>query len=176
MANTVNGDAVRDVMEAGAHAGMSEATRAKTAALGVDLGKLSKTYPADVWSACVKLIAADVFAGIDEIEAQRKLGNLRIDVVARSLKGRVLFALSRRLPPARAIERFVTRLRAGASYIDTRFEVLDANRYRVWVNDVSDMPGFFMGMIEGGARHGARRADPIRIESRDGAGCTYLIG
>jgi len=155
---------------------MSEQTRSKIAALGVDVGKLAKTYPVEVWAACVKLIAADVFAGLDEVEAQRKLGNLRIDVAARSLKGRVLFALSRRLPPQRALERYVTGLRAGASYVDTRFEVLGANRYRVWVNDVTDLPGFFMGMIEGGARHATKRTDPIRIESRDGASCTYMIG
>jgi len=171
--NTVNGDAVRDVTKAGA--AMTEQTRAQIAALGVDLDRLARTYPVAVWAACVKLIAADVFAGLDEIEAQRKLGNLRIDVAARGLKGRVLFALSRRLPPQRALEKYVAGLRAGASYIDTRFEILGAHHYRVWVNDVTDMPGFFMGMIEGGARHATRRGDPIRIESRDGASCTYVI-
>ena len=170
----MNGDAVRDVIAAGA--GMSERTRTAIAALGVDTEKLAKTYPVEVWASCVKLIAADVFAGLDEIEAQRKLANLRIDVVARSLKGRVLFALSRRLPPARALEKYVTGLRAGASYVDTRFEVLGANHYRVWINDVSEVPGFFMGMLEGGARHATRRSDPIRIESRDGTSCTYEIG
>ena len=172
--NTVNGDAVRDGTEAGA--GRTEQTRANIAALGVDINRLAKTYPVEVWAACVKLIAADVFAGVDEIEAQRRLGNRRIDVAARSLKGRVLFALSRRLPPQRALAKYVAGLRAGASYIDTRCDVLGANHYRVWVNDVSDMPGFFMGMIEGGARHATRRTDPIRIESRDGASCTYVIG
>ena len=154
---------------------MSAKTRARIVELVVT-GKLATTYPVDVWAACVKLIAADVFPGLDEIEAQRKLGNLRIDVVARSLKGRLLFALSRRLPPHRALEKYVTGLRAGASYVDTRFEVLGANHYRVWVNDVSDVPGFFMGMIEGGARHATKRTDPIRIESRDGTSCTYVIG
>jgi uncharacterized protein (TIGR02265 family) len=80
------------------------------------------------------------------------------------------------MPAQRALETFIKGLRAGASYIDTRFEPLGANRYRVWVNDVSDVPGFFMGMIDGGARHATKRTDPIRIESRDGASCTYVLG
>jgi len=41
--------------------------------------------------------------------------------------------------------------------------------------DVTGLPGFFWGMLEGGARHSCREIDPITIKAREGDGCTYEI-
>lgn len=174
MAKVVNGDAIRDLLEAG-RGRLSTTVVERMKALGVPLeGKIAPTYPVETWAGCLKLMAEDMFPGIDATEAQRQLAHLRIDAAARRFKNRVLFALSRLAGRQRGLERFVRALAAGASHIETRFTVLGPRHYEVWINDVAGVPGFFWGMIEAGARH-TGGADPMWIKAQDGDGCTYEI-
>ena len=172
---TVNGDAIDHLMHA-CRARLSAAARGQIAALGVAIdGPFAATYPADTWVACVKLAAAELFPDRDEVEAQRELGHLRIAVVATSLKGRALFALSRLAPREKGLGRYVARLASGASYTQTRFTVIGPRHYEIWVNDVTGVPGFWWGMLEAGAQHAAGCTDPMTIAARDGDSCTYAI-
>jgi uncharacterized protein (TIGR02265 family) len=170
VSKTVGGDGARDLVAAG-RGKLSAAAREQIAALGLPLeGKVAAAYPIEAWSACVKLIAEDMFPGVEPIEAQRRLGKLRMAVAAKRLKGRILFAVSRLLPPPKALEKFVTGLRAGATGLDTRCTVVGQDHLEVWFSDVFGVPGFFMGMLEAGARDAS-----ITIKSHDGDACTYDV-
>jgi len=113
---TVNADAIEHLAKA-ARGRLSAAAREQIQKLGIALdGPYQATYPVEAWAACVKLIAADLFPGIDEIEAQRQLAHLRIGVVSSSLRGRALFALSRLAGRERGLARFVQALASGATH------------------------------------------------------------
>jgi len=172
---TVDGRSVGELVAAG-RGKLSDAARARVVELGIPIdGALADTYPAAAWAACVQLMAADLFPAHDAIEAQRRLAQLRIDEFAARWRGRIVFALSRLAGRERSLARFVHGLRAAAPYLDTRFTVVGPRRYEAWVSDVTGVPGFFWGMIEGGARHFGV-TEPIAIAAQDGDACTYAIG
>src|SRR5262249_9621085 len=106
MMKTVEGGSVGELVASG-RAKMSAAARERVEALGIAVdGKLAPKYDAEKWAECVKVMAADLFPGVEDGEAQRRLAHLRMDEFARSWKGKLVFALARLSPKARAVERF----------------------------------------------------------------------
>jgi uncharacterized protein (TIGR02265 family) len=172
---TVDGGSVGELVAAG-RVKMSPAAREKVAALGIAVdGELAGKYDAEKWAECVKVIAADLFPGVDEGEAQRRLAHLRMDEFARSWKGKLVFALARLSPKPRAVERFAHGLRRATNYVDTRFAVKTPGCYEIWISDVTGVPAFFGGMLEAGARRVTGRPATMTVTARDGCACTFMI-
>jgi len=97
-----------------------------------------------------------------------------MDEFAGRLRGKFLFALSRLAPVERSVERYAHGLRRATSYITTRFAVLGPQRYEVWISDVTDVPAFFAGMLEAGARR-VGLVDAVATFARDGGAGTYEL-
>jgi len=171
----VGGDALEHLVLA-TRGRLSAAALAKVKAAGAPLeGKVAATYPAAALAQCVRAMAEDLYPSLEPTEAHRRLAHLRVEHVAQSLKGRVLFALGQLAPRERALERFVRAMRDGASYIDARFTVLAPRHYEVWISDVTGLPGYFWGMLEAGWRHSCRDPEPMSIKAREGESCTYEV-
>src|SRR5262245_21857115 len=91
----VQGESVGQRVGAG-RGRLSEPARARIPELGIPLdGKIAESYPAESWAACVKLMADDMFPGIEREEAQRRLAHLRMDQFAATAKGKFVFAFAR---------------------------------------------------------------------------------
>jgi uncharacterized protein (TIGR02265 family) len=155
---------------------LSPAAAAKVASLGVPLeGKLLPAYAAETWAACVKVIAGDLFPAADPVEAQRRLAHRTVEQFAASLVGKALFSLARLMGRERTLQRMTQNFRTGSNFVETRLDVKGDGHYELWINDVSGVPGFFMGLVEGGAKASTGQVDDMRIKALEGSSCTYEI-
>src|SRR5262245_42487116 len=162
----VNGESLGELLRAG-RGKLSTAAAERIGALGVPIaGPMATWYPAATWAECVRIMAADMFPGVDADEAQRRLAHARMDEYARRIKGRLGFALARLSPRDKTVERFVLGLRGGASYIDCKVTKAGADAYDVWISDVTGVPMFFAGMIEAGVRLGTGAEYRMTITAR----------
>ncbi|MFO0598862.1 MAG: DUF2378 family protein [Myxococcaceae bacterium] len=148
-------------------------------ALGeMKLGPPHKTlpaYPAEDWARAVKLVSADLWPKLQPDEQHRQLGRATVLQFADTLMGKAMFAAARVIGARRSLERMTHNLRTGANFIETRFTVLDDSHQELWINDVTDVPGFYAGLIGAGADYMQGWSDRIEIKSREGAACTYLL-
>lgn len=155
---------------------LSPAAAAKVVALGIPLeGKLQPAYPAEAWSQCVKIICTDLYPKAEPVEAQRQLAHRTVEQFAASFVGKALFSLTRLIGRERTLQRMTQNFRTGANFMQTRLDVLGPGHYELWINDVSGVPGFFMGLVEGGAKASTGEVDDIRVKTLEGDACTYEI-
>lgn len=148
----------------------------KLRALGLDVDrKLDPGYPAQKWASFVKLLASEIHPGVSELEALRQIGGRTVDAYAEGLVGSALFAMLRLAGPDRTIGRMTRNFRTGSNYVDTKATHIGPHRYEIWFNDVSGVPGFYIGMLEAGMRHSGARDPVATISKSDGPECTFVI-
>jgi uncharacterized protein (TIGR02265 family) len=155
---------------------LSPTAAAKVAALGIPLeGKLAPAYPAEAWASCVKVISEDLFPNLDAVEAQRQLAHRTVQQFAEVFVGKALFSLARLMGRERTLQRMTQNFRTGANFIQTRLDTVGEGQWELWISDVSGVPGFYMGLVEGGLKASVGQADELRIKSLEGPACTYEI-
>ena len=132
-------------------------------------------YPAEHWAAAVKLISADMFPGGDLYNQHRQLGRATVLQFADTLMGKAMFGAAKIIGARRSLDRMTRNLRTGANFIETRFTVLDEKTQEVWMNDVTDVPGFYAGLIGAGVDFIPGWPDRIEVKKRDGAACWYEL-
>ena len=135
--------------------------------------KLEPAYPADDWAKAVKLIGADLFPGMPGDAQHQQLGKATVMQFAETFLGQAMFGAARVIGVRRSLERMTRSLRTGANFIETRFTWLDDQHQELWINDVSDVPGFYAGLIVAGSEVMRGWADRIEIKQREGASCLY---
>jgi len=132
-------------------------------------------YPADHWAQAVRLIGGDLFPDESPEEQHRKLGGRTVKQFAETFMGKAMFAAAKVMGVTRSLQRMTNNLRTGANFIETKFTTLDERTHELWISDVSDVPGFYAGLIEAGADYMTGWTDEMRIKQRDGAGCLYTL-
>jgi uncharacterized protein (TIGR02265 family) len=137
--------------------------------------KVEPAYPAEDWAHAVKLVGADLFPRLPSEEQHREVGRATVLQFAESLMGKAMFAAARVIGARRSLERMTHNLRTGANFIETRFTLVDERTQELWINDVSDVPGFYAGLIGAGADYMDGWADRIDIKAREGASCLYVL-
>ncbi len=135
----------------------------------------SPTYPERDWVEAITLIAADLLPGAPAELQHRNLGAIAVGRIAEMFVGRAMIAATRILGVPRMLERTTNNLRAGANFIEARLTRLDETSWQLWISDVSGLPGFYAGLMEGGRRIVPGWIDEMRIISLDGASCTYVL-
>ena len=88
---------------------------------------------------------------------------------------RIQQAAARLFGARRTLERLSHNLRSGANFIETRFSLTGPEAYELWLSDVSDVPGFYAGILSAGAGKLEGWPDRIEIKLRDGVSCTYAL-
>lgn len=137
--------------------------------------KMEPAYPAEHWARAVKLVSADLFPGLATDDQHRALGKATVLQFADTLMGKAMFAAAKVIGARRSLERMTHNLRTGANFIETRFTIIDDRTQELWINDVTDVPGFYAGLIGAGAEFMQGWSDRIDIKARDGASCLYLL-
>lgn len=173
----IYGHAFRAMLKAGAGK-LSAPCVEQLRALGVDpTGPLEAAYPAATWAACASHIARELFPGQDLQDAARQLARLTVDHYARDLIGRAMFALLRVIGAERTTMRMTRNFRSGSNFIETRLvRVKDAPvTHELWINDVSGMPGFYAGLLEGGMQHAIGRLGQVELVHTNGTEAVYHL-
>jgi uncharacterized protein (TIGR02265 family) len=137
--------------------------------------KTDPAYPAEHWARAVKFVSADLFPGMASDDQHRALGRATVLQFADTLMGKAMFAAAKVIGARRSLERMTHNLRTGANFIETRFTIIDDRTQELWINDVSDVPGFYAGLIGAGADFMPGWADRIDIKARDGLSCLYEL-
>jgi uncharacterized protein (TIGR02265 family) len=126
--------------------------RQRVEAHGIALGKLAPAYPITQVVAACRAILPMLYPRLSESDGFRQLGVSFMQGYAESLVGRAMVQMMKLIGPRRTLERMQKNFRTGGNYLETRFKVLAANEVELWINDVTEMPGFYAGMIEEGGR------------------------
>lgn len=137
--------------------------------------KLEPAYPAHDWAKAVKVVSADLYPTLSTEEQHRQLGKETVLQFADGFMGKAMFAAAKIIGARRSLERMTRNLRTGANFIETRFSVIDEKTHELWINDVTDVPGFYAGLIGAGADFMPGWADRIDIKQRDGDACLYEL-
>jgi uncharacterized protein (TIGR02265 family) len=132
-------------------------------------------YPAEHWASAVRLIAADLFPGDSAEEQHKKLGGKTVRQFADTFMGKAMFSAAKVMGVKRSLQRMTNNLRTGANFIETRLTTLDENTHELWISDVSEVPGFYAGLIEAGSDFISGWTDQMTIKGREGAACTYTL-
>ena len=155
---------------------ISKGTEKQLNALGLSFtGKLLPAYPAEAWAEAVRLISNDMFPGAQPEEQQRKLGRKTVSHFADTFMGKAMFTAAKVMGARRSLQRMTNNLRTGANFIETRFTVVDERTHELWISDVSEVPGFYAGLIEAGGDYMEGWADEMRVKSREGPGCLFVL-
>ena len=137
--------------------------------------KVEPAYPADVWANAVKMVAAELYPDVPAEEQHRSLGRSTVEQFTEGVLGKAMFSAARLFGARRTLERLSHNLRSGANFIETRFTVTGPDAYELWLSDVSDVPGFYAGLLSAGAGKIDGWPNSIEIKQRDGASCTYAL-
>ncbi len=137
--------------------------------------KLEPAYPSENWASAVKIISADLFPNLPADEQHRTLGLSTVQQFTEGVLGKAMFSAARLFGARRTLERLSHNLRSGANFIETRFTITGPDAYELWLNDVTDVPGFYAGILSAGAGKIEGWPNHIDIKHRDGASCTYSL-
>ncbi len=143
---------------------------------GIDpTAKLLPAYPATTWAACARALAAELYPGLDELEATRLLARGTVDAFADGLVGRAMFGLLKLIGADRIARRMTQNFRTGANFIDTRLTRIceEPLTNELWFNDVSGLPGFYLGLLQGGMHHSSGNTYRIELVRSDGVEAVY---
>ncbi|MBL8952178.1 MAG: DUF2378 family protein [Myxococcaceae bacterium] len=159
-----------------AHGNVKPETTRRLGELNMTYGKpIDPAYPADVWATAVRVIGADLFPKESPEDQHRKLGALTVKQFAETFMGKAMFTAAKVMGVQRSMQRMTNNLRTGANFIETKFTTIDDRNHELWISDVSDVPGFYAGLIEAGADYMSGWADEMRIKQREGEGCLYTL-
>lgn len=137
--------------------------------------KVEPAYPAKDWATAVKLVGADLFPDDDAFNQQRKVGAAAVTRFSEGLLGKAMFGVARLMGARRSMERMTRNLRTGANFIETRLTVIDEKTSEFWINDVSDVPGFYAGMLMPGFELIPGWPDTVELKERVGEGGLYVL-
>jgi len=132
-------------------------------------------YPAEYWAQAVKLVSADLFPDREPDLQHRQLGMATVLHFAETFMGKAMFTAAKVIGAKRSLARMTNNLRTGANFIETRFTHIDDKTHELWINDVSDVPGFYAGLIGAGAEFIPGWPDHIEVKERDGSACLYEL-
>ncbi len=155
---------------------ISKNTETRLATLGLAFGKkIEPAYSADTWACAVRLIGADLFP-TDLYEVQhRKLARRTIQQFSDTLMAKAMLPFAKLIGPQRCLERLTNSLRTGANFLETRFTRLDDRAQELWISNVSEVPGFYAGLLEAGSDLIDGWPDAIHIKRREGPACVYEL-
>lgn len=157
---------------------LSAACVADLKSYGVDpFAKLEPAYPAQTWAKCVRRITRDLYPDAPEIEGQRALALATVDAFASDFFGKAMFALLRIIGSDRSLKRMTQNFRGGSNFVETKVtRVSETPRIdEVWFNDVTGVPGFYWGMLEGGISHSNGSARKVTLERTDGPSAVFAM-
>ncbi len=148
--------------------------RLRQAGLPLD-GPILAAYPVEQWAAWVGLFGQVAHPELAPLEAHRRIGAATARLFMETAIGRALFTLLRLIGPHRALARLTRSLRTANNFIEATTEVLGPGHHQVRLNEVSGLPGFYLGLLETAVS--AVGASELQVELRgtEGRSATYAL-
>lgn len=138
-------------------------------------GDPDPSIEAEKWARAVKVLTTDLFPTMDPIDAQRRIAHLALDSFTGTLVGKVMVTVGRMIGRERSLQRLTHNFRTGTNFIECRITPLVNGVRDVWVNDVSDVPGFYAGMLEYRSISAPTLEERVDIHAREGTSATFRL-
>lgn len=138
-------------------------------------GDPEPTMEAEKWGRAVKVLCSDLFPEMEATDAQRRIAHLALDAFTNSLVGKVMVTVGRMIGRERSLQRLTHNFRTGTNFIECRITPRVNGIYDVWINDVSDVPGFYAGMLEYRSISAPTLAERVDIHAREGTSATFRL-
>ncbi len=155
---------------------ISPRCRSRLKDLGFDLGaKLMPAYPAELWAGVVTVLAEEIYPNVSANDGERKLAIRTVEVFAQSVIGGAMFTVANLLGPDRTVRRMTRNFRTSSNFLETTCTEIAPHTFEIFINDVSGVPGFYAGLLEGGfLKTGARQLSVV-IHDKTSPGATYRV-
>ncbi len=143
---------------------------------GLDLDRpLLPAYPFEVWRKCIGLTADELFPGLPEQEAWRRLGERLVEGYRETVMGSAMFTLLKVLGPRRTLQRAQKNFRSGNNYTEVRFTDVSPTVVDVWMNETEPTSHFTRGAMQAGMRTSGAPGLQVNILQSDSQGTTYRV-
>jgi uncharacterized protein (TIGR02265 family) len=153
---------------------ISPRCKARLVALGFDPnGKVKPAYPAEQWAGVVKVLGEEIYPNLEASERHRQLALRTMEMFAHSMIGAAMFAVVKLLGPDRTVRRMTRNFRTSTNYIETTCTEVAPHTYDLAFNDVSDVPGFYLGLLEEGFTRAGAKGLSVKVHSRIELGAVY---
>lgn len=126
--------------------------RARIRTAGINLDRIEPAYPVEVFVAACRAVMPTLYPQSTEADAFYELGCSFMRGYSETLLGGAMVRMMKLIGPRRTLERMTKNFRTGGNYIETRFIALGPGSVELWISDVTEMPDFYRGIIEEGAR------------------------
>lgn len=138
-------------------------------------GEPEPTLEAEKWGRAVKVLCSDLFPDLEPIEAQRRIAYIALESFTSTLVGKVMVTVGRMIGREQSLKRLTHNFRTGTNFIECTITERVNGVSDVWINDVSDVPGFYLGMLEFRTINAGPLSDRVEIHAREGASCTFRL-
>ena len=143
---------------------------------GLNLGApLLPAYSAEVWAACIRYAAAEVYPGVELDVGTYRLGELFSQSFTTGMLGRSIIAMLRLIGARRALPRMGRNFKNITNYIDVVVEERSQDCFAACFNEVDGIPYFFKGTVDAaGTSLGAPRPSASRLVTNGHTAMMYF--
>lgn len=153
---------------------LSPAAKDALAKAGIDVRKkLEVAYTAEVVQQACFTVLPFVYPQLSHDEGLCELGRTLVQGYSSTLMGSAMVGVMKVIGTRRSLERMTKNFRTGGNYIETAATVLGPSSVELWFNDVSEMPGFYRGILVGGGD--LLGAENLRVTQKLGAPPTAVF-
>jgi uncharacterized protein (TIGR02265 family) len=155
---------------------MTAGLKADLKTSGLDLDHpLGATYPAERMTEWAEKAAQHLFPGVRREEGLRQLGHLLIEGWQRTLLGKATAVVMSLVSPKQAVERTAEYFRGGNNYAEAKVVEHSACEYDIVMTEVNDVPWYYAGILEHGARLTKARDPHVTIVASTPPGATFKV-
>ncbi len=155
---------------------VSPRCRSRLKDLGFDVGaKSMPAYPAELWAGIVTVLAEEIYPSLSPHDGERKLAMRTVEVFAQGVIGGAMFTVANLLGPDRTVRRMTRNFRTSSNFLETSCTEIAPHTYEIFINDVSGVPGFYAGLLEGGFLKVGARELSVVIHDKTEPSATYRV-
>lgn len=131
---------------------MTPELKADLLALGINLDRLGPAYPVPIARKALQAAHRRLYPQLSEADAFRELGVSSVKGYLDTFVGKALLGVVKLIGVKRSLMRLHLTLSGGNNYLHSAPQVVGPTCIEITLNDVSDMPTFWEGILFGGAQ------------------------
>jgi len=144
--------------------------------VGLDLDqKLQPSYSKQAWKQFLRITVEELFPGMPQDKAARRLGELLSIGYIQTWLGRTTILVARMLGPKRTLLRFTDKIRTLNTFTETKLIERGPSEYDLWISEHYGLPYYVAGGLDVVLKEIGAKEVEVKLESVEGDGATYRV-
>lgn len=174
--DVVFGNTVESLFLKGVGSRMTPRCYERVKEIGIDLqGKLKAYYPRQMYYACARAVANELFPLVSEDVAMFELGRAFMKGFEETMIGRAMLSAVRLMGPRRALRKMTQTFRSSNNYLTTELREIAPGHAELTLSETSGSPGYFHGVLYSGLVTAGAKNLTFERKDFDGKRCTFEI-